>query len=81
AQPGENAAETLSRLGGAISAVNATFETLGLHLVQTSVAGGQAASELVKLTGGMDAFLAKTQAYLSGYFTEAEQMGLGAGNV
>lgn len=81
AKPGESAAETLNRLGEAISAVNTTFEALGLHLVQTSVAGGQAASELVKLTGGMDAFLAKTQAYLQGYFTEAEQMGLGAGNV
>ena len=80
-EPGEAAADTLTRLGQALLTVNTTFEALGLHLVRTSVAGGAAASELVQLTGGLDAFLAKTQTYLGAYFTQAEQLGLGAGGV
>lgn len=81
ALPGEAAADTLTRLGEAIVGVNTTFEALGLHLVRTSVAGGEAAAELVRLTGGMDQFLAKTQTYLGAYFSQEEQLGLGAKNV
>lgn len=80
-QPGEAATDTLARLGEAMLSVNTTFEALGLHLVRTSVSGGAAAVELVALTGGLDAFVAKTQTYLGAYFTQAEQLGLGAGNV
>jgi hypothetical protein len=80
-QPGEEAQDTLSRLGEALLSVNTTFEALGLHLVRTSVAGGAAAAELVQLSGGLDAFLAKTQTYLGAYFSQSEQLGLGAGGV
>lgn len=80
-EPGEAAQDTLARLGEALLSVNTTFEALGLHLVRTSVAGGAAAAELVQLTGGLDAFLAKTQTYLGAYFSQSEQLGLGAGGV
>lgn len=72
---------TLLRVASNLRGVNSVFETLGLHLVQTSVSGAQAAGELVQLVGGLDAFLAKTQAYVSSYFTQAEQLGLGAKDV
>ena len=78
---GESTQDTLARLSASIQMVNSTFETLGLHMVQTSVAGASAANDLIKLTGGMDAFMAKTQAYLGGYFSQAEQLGLGASGV
>lgn len=80
-QPGESTIDTLNRLGQSILAVNTTFEALGLNLVQTSVAGGAAASNLISLTGGLDAFLAKTQSYLGNYFSEAEQLGITASGV
>lgn len=80
-EPGEAATETLTRIGQALLTVNTTFETLGLHLVRTSVAGGSFAAELVALSGGLDAFLSKTQTYLGAYFTESEQLGVGANSV
>ena len=80
-EPSETAVDTLGRLGESIRTVNTIFETLGLHLVRTSLAGGTFAAELVAMSGGLDAFLAKTQNYLAAYFTQAEQLGLGAGGV
>lgn len=78
ATAGESAIDTLNRLGGGLTSVNSVFQTLGLHLVDTSLAGGQAASELIALTGGLDAFMSKTQAYLADYYTQGEQGGISA---
>lgn len=75
---GESTLQTLERLGSSLLTLNGVFDTLSLHLVDTSVAGGMAASDILTLTGGLDAFLAKTQGYLRDYFTEAEQMGITA---
>ena len=75
---GETALDTLNRLGGSLLGVNGIFETLGLSLVDASLAGGQAASELIALTGGLDAFATKTGAYLGAYYTQGEQGGIGA---
>jgi len=71
----ETLQQTMERLGGSLISVNAVLRTMGLHLADVSVAGGAAAADLLDLTGGLDAFLAKTQAYLQNYFSEAEQMG------
>lgn len=78
ARSGESTTATLQRLGGSLLSVNGVFESLGLHLANVSVAGGAAASELLDLSGGLDKFLAKTQAYIGAYFTEGEQSGLAA---
>lgn len=75
---GETALDTLNRLGGSLLGVNGIFETLGLSLVDASLAGGNAASELIALTGGLDAFATKTAAYLGAYYTQDEQGGIGA---
>lgn len=75
---GESAIDTLNRLGGSLTSVNGVFQTLGLHLADTSLAGGQAASELIALTGGLDAFMSKTQAYLGAYYSQGEQSGISA---
>jgi len=75
---GESAIDTLNRLGGSLTSVNSVFQTLGLHLADTSLAGGQAASELIALTGGLDAFMSKTQAYLGAYYSQGEQSGISA---
>jgi len=75
---GETALDTLNRLGGSLLGVNGIFETLGLSLVDASLAGGQAASELIALTGGLDAFATKTASYLAAYYTQGEQGGIGA---
>lgn len=81
ASAGESSIDTLNRLGGSLLSVNSVFETLGLHLMDTSLAGGQAASELIALTGGLDSFMAKTQSYLANYYTQGEQSGISAKNI
>lgn len=61
------------KLGGALTSINAAFESLGLRLIDTSSLGRKAAVNLAELTGGLDAFLTKAAVYLSGYYSEGEQ--------
>lgn len=81
ARPGEETVDTLVRLVDSMRTVNQVFGELGLQLVQTSVSGGHAASQIIELTGGLDAFLAKSRTYLQEYFTQAEQSGMTANQV
>lgn len=81
AKPGEETIDTLVRLSDAMRTVNQVFGELGLSLVQTSVAGGHVASAIIELTGGLDAFLAKSRTYLQEYFSQAEQSGITANEV
>jgi hypothetical protein len=78
---GESLADTMVRVSGTLRDVNTTFGTLGLRLFDSSISGAKAAASLVDLTGGMDAFINKTAAYVSNYYSEAEQGGIAAKSI
>lgn len=70
---GEAAASTLARLASSLSAVNASFDVLGKSPLLTGQAGGDAASQLVDLLGGLDKFTTTTLSYYQAFYTEAER--------
>lgn len=70
---GESYTDTLSRLAGSLLAVNAAFEMLDVSLIQTSVYGGNTASVLVDLFGGIDAFNQSVNAYYDRFYTASEK--------
>jgi len=76
AREGEKAIDTLTRLASSLGAVNAVFESLGQTLYDASLAGGDMASQLVDLFGGIDQFTATTSGYFDAYYTDAERAAL-----
>ncbi len=70
---GETAGEALARLGSSLATVNQVLDTLNGTLLQTSLAGGDAASQLIDLFGGAEAFVRATSAYYQAFYTEAER--------
>ena len=70
---GETAGETLSRLATSLQTVNSVFDALGLRLIDTSLAGGDAASALIDLFGSMDAFVQMTDFYYQNFYSEGER--------
>ncbi|MBS0414343.1 MAG: phage tail length tape measure family protein [Proteobacteria bacterium] len=73
ARDGEQAIDTLTRLGTSLQGVNSMFDTLGLGLYQTSLAGGKMASEMVDAAGGLDKLQASGAAYFQAFYTGSEQ--------
>ncbi len=67
ARSAQGMAEAVRDLGG----VFATFDGLTVD----------ARSNLAALTGGLDAFVSKTQSYVANYFSEEEQAGIAAASV
>jgi len=72
-QAGETASETLARLASSLTTVNATFDTLGLKLQETSLAGANVASAFIDMMGGIDAFNQATDFYYQNFYSEAER--------
>jgi trimeric autotransporter adhesin len=70
---GQTATAVLERLGSSILAVNNTFETLGLSLYETSIAGAEMAAALVDLLGGVENFTQLSAQYYQNFYTEAER--------
>ena len=70
---GEKAIDTLTRLATSLKTVNGVFDTLGLTLMETSLAGGDLASKVVDQFGGKDAFAALTSSYYDAYYSDAEK--------
>ena len=70
---GEKAIDTLARLATSLKTVNGVFDTLGLTMMETSLAGGDLASKLVDQFGGKDAFAALTSSYYDAYYSDAEK--------
>ena len=70
---GEKAIDTLARLATSLKTVNGVFDTLGLTLMETSLAGGDLASKVVDQFGGKDAFAALTSSYYDAYYSDAEK--------
>jgi TolA-binding protein len=71
---GETAFQALERLGTSLQAVNQSFDLLGLTLMEASLAGGDMASKLVDLLGGIEGFNAATGFYYENFYTEAERV-------
>jgi hypothetical protein len=70
---GERASETLSRLYNSIFGVNAVLDTLNLNMLDFSLAGADAASQLVDLFGGIDQLRQATGAYYEAFYTDVER--------
>lgn len=70
---GEAAASTLARLATNLAAVNGAFDGLGKTALSASQFGGDAASQLVELLGGLSEFQSTTLAYYQTYYTEQER--------
>lgn len=73
AETGEGASATLQRLSSHLTAANQIMDTLGHSLFNISLAGAGAASDLVKLFGGLDAFNSATTDYFQGFYSEQER--------
>lgn len=73
AKAGETASTTLQRLATSLTAVNNTFNLLGLKLLDVSAMGADAASKLVDSFGGLEAFNSKFSAYYDAFYTEEEK--------
>jgi len=76
AREGEQAIDTLTRLATSLLTVNGIFESLGQTLLESSLAGGDIASQLADLFGGLDNFTSAASGYLSAYYTGEEQRAL-----
>lgn len=70
---GESSYATLQRLATNLVTVNTTFDTLGLKLQETSLAGADAASAFIDMIGGIEAFNQAADFYYQNYYTEAER--------
>jgi len=71
---GETSSEALSRLGSSLSTVNLLFGTLGIKIYDLSLNSAQAASNLVDLTGGVDAFTQKTDFIYQNFYDQQERV-------
>ncbi len=73
ARAGETTVDTLSRLATALSGINPILEQLHENSLAASLAGGDAASHLAELAGGIDAFSARADYYYQNVLTETER--------
>lgn len=71
---GEAAADALVRLSTALTGVNQVMDTLGLQAMAVSMAGGDMASSLVELFGGLEAFGQASTAYYQAFYSDAERL-------
>lgn len=72
---GETTTQTLQRLGESLQGVNPIIEGLGLSLFDVSAAGGDAASKLLTLFGGLDGLASSAATFYGAFYTEAERAG------
>lgn len=70
---GEGASATLTRLSSMLVAVNAMLAATGHQLLEVSVNGADAASQLADLVGGLDQLGTSVQAYYDAYYSDSER--------
>ncbi|MCS4508887.1 tape measure protein [Xylophilus ampelinus] len=70
---GETSIDTLARLAGSLSSVNAVLDSLDQAALKASLAGGAAASALVDVFGGLDKFQAAASSFLQNFYTDDER--------
>jgi tape measure domain-containing protein len=63
----------LKRLSASLTVVNTTFEVLGFNLYDVTLAGGDAASKMIDLVGGIEAFTAATSFYYENFYSAEER--------
>lgn len=73
AKVGEKAIDTLTRLATSLGTVNQVFDTLGYKAYEASLKGGDMASKLADLFGGLDKFVAATTVYYQNFYSESER--------
>lgn len=74
ARSGEKAIDTLTRLAGSLTTVNAAWDVLGFSMVDASLAGGDAASKLLDVFGGIENFQSATASYFDNFYSESEKI-------
>ncbi|WP_375577099.1 tape measure protein [Paracidovorax oryzae] len=70
---GESSLDTLTRLATNLAATNGVFETLGHTMYAASLEGGDMASKLIDLFGGVDKFAAASADYFQRFYSAEEQ--------
>lgn len=73
ARDGEQAVDTLQRLGTSIIAVNGAFEALNLAMFDASLAGADAASSFIDRFGTPENFAGSMNAYNQNFYTSGER--------
>jgi tape measure domain-containing protein len=63
----------LQRLSASLTVVNSTFDVLGFSLYDLTLAGGDAASKMIDLVGGIEAFTAATSFYYENFYSAEER--------
>jgi hypothetical protein len=74
ARLGETASQTLGRLASDLGQVNRALDAIGKAAFEAGVAGAAAASEIVQALGGSDGFGAAFNAFLQGFYSDAERL-------
>lgn len=70
---GETATAALTRMSTSLAAVNGALGLMNQTLLASSLAGGEAASKLVDLFGGIEGFGRATDAYYQAFYSESER--------
>jgi hypothetical protein len=70
---GEAFSDTLARLGSGLKLANDTLGILNITLYDASAAGADAASKLVEAFGGVEKFVAATDAYYQNFYSAQER--------
>lgn len=70
---GETAVQTLARLSGSLTTANGWLAMMRQRLFQVSLAGGDAASQLADLFGGLEQMTSAARAFYEAYYTEGER--------
>ncbi|MBF9263398.1 hypothetical protein [Paracidovorax cattleyae] len=70
---GETSLDTLTRLATSLATTNGVFETLGQTAYAASLAGGDMASKLIDVFGGVEKFTAATGDYFQKFYSATEQ--------
>ena len=73
AKEGETASATLSRLSTDITTANSWLSMLRQRLFQVGLAGGDAASKLADVFGGLDKLTAASKSFYDTYYSETER--------
>jgi hypothetical protein len=72
----EGAAARMDALASSLGAVNQTMRFLARDLFDVSIAGAQAAEQLIGFFGGFDNFNATQQSYFENFYSEQERISL-----
>ena len=71
---GETSSDALARIATSLTVVNSVFAQLGNSLITVSQVGGQTASNLIDVFGGLSKFTETFAGYYSNFYTEQEKV-------